>query len=164
MTRTWMITLMALLTLPFLLWGCPEKDDDDSADDDDAADDDAADDDAADDDAGDDDAASSHEVTVNWDSSSETVDLFDLTAVDFEGMDSITMPDLLNEVGVSAPADYTYAFTASDDYMKDGYTWDQVQLAALVQETGDLEWDDSLGMAGADHVSDVVTVDLSPVE
>jgi len=160
MTRTWMITLMALLTLPFLLWGCPEKGDDDSADDDDASDDDAGDDDAGDDDAGDDDAAG-HEVTVNWDTNSETVDLSTLAATDFEGVDSITMPTLLSEVGVTHPADFTYGFEAGDGYAKDGYTWDLVEEAALAQATGDLDWADSLGMAGSDHVSDVVIVDLT---
>jgi hypothetical protein len=48
--------LIALLGIPFLFFGCPSGDDDDTSGDDDAVDDDAVDDDSADDDTGDDDS------------------------------------------------------------------------------------------------------------
>ncbi len=137
MTRTLFATwtIITLLTLG----GCGglAEDDDDSAADD------------------------SYEITAEFDGGSALVDLFDLETEDVDDVVSVTVEAVLTEAGAAGFDGYTYGFVAYDDYARDGYTWDQVTQASLAQETGDLQWPEALAMEGADHVSGVVTIELT---
>ncbi len=83
------------------------------------------------------------------------------TSADWDGSPAVTLPDILTDAGVTTPESYSYAFTASDDYMKDGFVWDDVQQAVLIQATGDLEWPDELGFPGGDFVGNVVDIEAT---
>lgn len=103
----------------------------------------------------------SYEIAVESGGGSAPVDLFDLDPTDVDGALTVTVEDVLDAAGVTGPDGYTYGFAASDGYSRDGYTWDQASQATLVQETGDLQWPEDLGMEGADHVDGVVTIELT---
>jgi hypothetical protein len=139
MTRILTPTLCALLiTLGPSLWGCGGlSDDDDSAG-----------------------GEPSYEVEVSFDGSSATVNLYDLAADD---AGEVAVSDAIDAAGVAAPEGYTYGFVASDGYARDGYAWDDTTQATLVQETGDLQWPEELGMEGADHVKDIVQIELTAI-
>lgn len=141
MTRILTPTLCALLiTFGPSLWGCGGLSDDD------------------DDSAGG--AGDSFEIEVIFDGSSATVNLHDLT-VDDAG--EVAVADAVDAAGVATPEGYTYGFSASDGYTKDGYAWDDASQATLVQDNGDLQWPEELGMEGADHVDGVVQIDLTAI-
>ena len=108
-------------------------------------------------------AGDSYEVAVEFDGGSATVDLYDLDATDLAGALQVTVEAALDGAGVTGLDGYTYGFVASDGYTRDGYTWDQVSQATLVQENGDLQWAEELGMEGADHVKGVVTIELTAI-
>ncbi len=143
-----LLSLLATLLLP----GCGGL-----AEDDDAADDDAADDDAADDDAADD----SYVVDVTFDGDTTSVDLFDLTPVDWNGVDAVELTAIVEAAGVTSPETTTVGFVASDGYNRDGFAWADAAQAVLQQANGDLEWPASLGFESADFVKGVVTVELT---
>ncbi len=105
----------------------------------------------------------SYEIAVDVDGGSTPVDLYDLEATELDGALQVTVEAVLDGAGVTGVDGYTCAFIASDGYAKDGYTWDQVSQATLVQENGDLQWADELGMEGADHVKGVVTIELTAI-
>lgn len=141
MTRILTPALCALLiTLGPSLWGCGGLSDDD------------------DDSAGG--GGDSYQVEVTFDGSSETVDLYDLTA-DTGG--EVALADAVDAAGVTAPEGYTYGFIAGDGYARDGYAWDDASQATLVQAAGDLQWPEELGMEGADHVDGVVQIELTAI-
>lgn len=141
MKRLLSLALLALLlTFGSSLWGCGGLSDDD------------------DDSAGG--GGESYEVEVTFDGSNALVDLYDLAADD---AGEVSVADVIDAAGVTAPDGYTYGFVASDGYSRDGYDWDTASQATQVQENGDLQWPDELGMEGADHVKDVVQIDLTAI-
>jgi len=115
----------------------------------------------AEDDDDDDDASQSYELSVQFGASEETVDLFDLDTEDWNGAPAVSLPDVLDAAGVGDPSAYTYGFTAYDDYMKDGVTWDKAEVAVLIQESGDLEFPDEAEMESAYFVKGVVDIALT---
>ncbi len=116
----------------------------------------------AEDDDDDDDASDSYEIVVTFDASEETVDLYDLDTVDWNGAPAVELGELLDGAGVGDPSLYSYGFLAYDDYMKDGVAWaDQAEVAVLIQESGDLEFPDEAGMESAYFVKGVVEITLT---
>ena len=118
------------------------------------------DDDVSDDD---DDTGGSYEVTVAFEAEEPIVDLFDLDASDWQGSPAVTLPDILGDAGVLGPNGFTYTFIAYDDYSRAGVDWGNVYQAVLIQESGDLQYPDDLGVEGDDFVKGVVRIELEPV-
>jgi len=102
----------------------------------------------------------SYEVTVNWDGNSEIVDLFDVPVND-DAIASVDVPEVLGAAGVTGPEAYSYTFTASDGYAKEGVEWAYAAEAWLVQASGDLQFPEELELPSNYFVTGVVTIDLT---
>jgi hypothetical protein len=140
-TRWWRWGVALLLTLAV---GCidPLLDDDDDDDDDDAG-------------------ADLYEIDVHHGGGVETIDLYDLDTVDWEGDLAVELPAALDGAGVVDPSAYTYGFVAYDDYEQDGIGWDKVSVAVLIQDSGDLEFPDEAQMGSEYFISGVVEISLT---
>lgn len=101
----------------------------------------------------------SYELTINWDSNTATVDLFDLPVND-DAIPSVDVNEVLESAGVTSPEGYSYTFTSWDGYAKEGVEWAHAAEAWLVQATGDLQYPEELGLEGNNFVTGVVTIDL----
>ena len=102
----------------------------------------------------------SYELTVNWDSNSATVDLFDVPVND-DAIPSVDVTEVLESAGVTGAEGYSYSFTSWDGYAKEEVEWIHVTEAWLLQATGDLQFPEDLGLAGNYFVTGVVSIELT---
>ncbi len=99
-----------------------------------------------------------YQVRVDWPEGSATVGLGGFDPLDWEGTPAVSLPHILTQAGLSDPQPYQYRFTASDGYSRGGFTADQVQQGMLLQDNGDLQWPEELGLFGEDYVDGVVEI------
>jgi len=110
--------------------------------------------------------AAGYTVDVVADVGTASVDLSTLTAVDFEGSPAVTLPDVLAASGLSVTwVERTYMFEASDGYRPsdsgcDPVDWKAMQVGYLLQDNGNLVWDEAAKMRGCYYVDGTVIVDV----
>ena len=111
-------------------------------------------------------SAPGYQLEVAADGGSASVDLSDLAAVDLAGETVVALTAVLDASGCEVTwADRTYDFEASDGYRPSANDcgpsdWTTIQGGYIYPETGNLTWDEGLGMLGCLFVDGVVLMDV----
>ncbi len=114
----------------------------------------------------DDSSALGYQLTVTVDGDSATTDLSELATTDLAGESVVALSVVLEASGFEVTwADRTYDFEASDGYRPSTNDcgpsdWAAMQGGYIFPETGNLTWDESLGIMGCLFVDGVVLVDV----
>jgi len=115
-------------------------------------------------------AGSGYQVAVTADGETATVDLSTLSLVTREGESWVALPEILqaSELPVTW-SERTYDFLASDGYTPSSkecwpVDYDTVGQGYLHPASGNLDWDESAGLAGCYFVTEVVEILVQDTE
>lgn len=115
-------------------------------------------------------ATQSYLLTVDVDGQSADVDIATLATVDFGGDALVPATAVLDASGLTVTwSERTFDFLASDGYRPSDKTdcvpvdYTTLQGGYFYPESGELVWDESLGLFGCYNVKGTVAIEVQPV-